>query len=1848
MTSRLDRLVLLLDTGSPVIRNTAADQLADIQKAHPHELYNLLGRVVPFLQYQSWDTRVAAARAIGGIIDNAPNWDPNQNEEEAIRLKVELSGEVALESTKAEDPDAAAIISAEDRFNFADFNVLNIIKNGQALLGSAGREYDNNLEGLSNEERLARAKQSITARLGLGAEYMDDEILTTHDVGAPVKQMSKPASPMPAARVEMPRPPSREVTADGEEALSARQRNMMKRKAKLVGRNGGNKVRVIDVSGTPTGGTPQGDETAVDYIAVTDQAQNDAKVVVEHKRVADPAATLRSATERDAWPLEALTELLSIDLFDTKWERRHGAAMALREVFRAQGRCAGRLLKSTRGRNDSLNEAFLDDMACRICCVFALDRFGDYVADQVVAPVRESVSQTLAALLKHLPQRSIVATFGLLCQLVYQPGLEKAVWEVTHGGMLGLKYLVAMRKDVILSDDALMDKLFAVVFTGLAHADDDVRAVAAATLIPVAEDLIARKPAVIDDLLQVLWDCLADMRDDLSASTGSVMDLLAKLCSLGPVIASMQRKATEDAARTFANLMPRLYAFFRHTITTVRTAVMRAIQAFVIADRDQCTSWVDDRLLQLVFQNLLVEQNITVLELSFEFWTTCLDSVGARKRLYVESLEPSLDLVSTPIGRGRHSFPLNRGHLIRPSGRTYGSAVLPQSDAPNRRGKKKADTVIVEHSHNIDGPMLDGDVELVGFGTMIRARTYAARALGRLLSHWPSDAVTRLLTSSFLHRLSSGSSGSSTPRYINAALLQELLEHTQVEGIKSAVHSLCEPLLTPSQDLFYANTASSLFALRAQCQSLCNTFVEVGRVTRDKVPHLPPVQATGGGGPDQFALDDARRLMGEHFDRLKRSMQGSFKGSTAKAIEQAHRICSQALEQAINVKAAEDCRVSAAAAGALVASGELPKKLNPIIRSLMENTKTEDEPFIQKRSARSLAVFVAVCHGCGRTAALDKLVKNLCAFLCIDTAKTPEFHRHLVLTDSIYSVKRDAQIIEASMSSPGERQDAIIKRMGARMALEEMARKFGADLFQVVPTLKHCIYDPLQWVSDFQNTLPTADNFSTRGQELVDCLCILGDLISCFDPVLQKQVLHQAPQILSALTSEYAAIRFAAASCFAACCQAVTIEGMQVAIEEVVPMIGNTASLRHRQGAIEAVNLLVQVMDVRILPYIIFLIVPVLGRMSDSNDDIRNLATRTFAQLVKLVPLEAGIPDPPGISEELLAGRNNERRFIHQMLDGSKVEHFKIPVAIKADLRSYQQDGVNWLAFLNKYQLHGILCDDMGLGKTLQTICIIASDHHNRKAQHKLTGADEWSALPSLIVCPPTLTGHWQYEIANYAPFLEVINYVGSPAERRKLYARIATADVVVTSYDVVRNDVDVLCRQNWNYCVLDEGHIIKNAKAKLTQAVKLMKAGHRLILSGTPIQNNVLELWSLFDFLMPGFLGTEKSFYARYAKPIASSREAKSSSKEHEAGMLALEALHKQVLPFLLRRLKEDVLSDLPPKIIQDYYCNLSPLQQSLYTDFTNSQAQTVVNETSGDSDKSGKTHVFQALQYMRKLCNHPALVLKETHPKYASTVKSLKSQGSTLSDVKHGPKLLALRDLLLDCGLGSQHADSSPLVTSAVNQHRALVFCQLKDMVDMVEQEVFKNLLPTVSYMRLDGSTEPRHRQAAVQKFNADPSIDVLLLTTHVGGLGLNLTGADTVIFVEHDWNPMKDLQAMDRAHRLGQKKTVNVYRLITKNTLEEKIMGLQRFKLNIASTVVNQQNSGLATMGTDQILDLFSTENTEEKPRASNDDGLDAQGNLIAMGGQKALFDDLQELHTHSEYADFNDLSTFVSSL
>ncbi|KAG0273471.1 TATA-binding protein-associated factor mot1 [Linnemannia exigua] len=1839
MTTRLDRLVLLLETGSTAaVRATAAQQLGDIQKQHPSELFNLLSRVLVHLRSKSWDTRIAAGQALEAIVGNVPQWDPSAD------------SQVKTEDGAAADKTASTETSTFDRLSFANFDISQVLQNGKLLLGSAGKEYDLDLSDLDPAERLEIQRKNLNANLGLmTSRFMDVDLVDDSDISAPkapaapVKKEESPTPVLSASSTVSKQPLAspaiqNDVDMDG---LSARERNKLKRRAKTdLKFKGKDKVRVIDLAGRRKGpdtpGTPAtpgaGAEGQEGYFEFTPQSDAN-KVVVEAKLPVQ--SVLETSTE---WPFESICDILCMDLFDPSWEVRHGAGIGLRDILKVQGSGAGRIVGCTKAENDIKHNEWLEDLAIRLLCVFSLDRFGDFVSDQVVAPVRETCSQTLGALLRHMSDEGVKSTLGVLMRLIYQAdvfeeGMERDyIWEVRHAGLLGLKYAVAVRKDLLDNDSAyateMLENVVNAVVLGLQDEDDDVRAVSAATLIPISSNFVHKLPHRIPDVVNVLWDCLAVLKDDLTASTASVMDLLANLFGFQSVLDFMIQPKDDS----------------------VRVSVLNAMLTFL--KLKTISEWVDEKVVRMVYQNLIVEEKKDILDLSLTVMTalithmTSSESAASITTVVGPHLQSMFTLLLTPIGT-----PLETRLFYSPTGQ--GVVTLVATTPARGRKAQSAQT----HSHNVDIGMLKQDLALVSTASVIRCRLTASKALGLVMAGWPENQ----LESSFWNLLQ--------PNFNSPWAMRRQMSSTVVAD--------------------YLESITVLKGIRAEIQAMLNAFVTDGKLPQASIPALAQVASTGDDGDgSSFTSDYARQFAAAVAPDLMNQIG-------ARTRKTAVPLLSARLERVVasigyfeSIKEKADLYVAAAVGAAVINLGTLPGKLNPVINSVMKSVRSEENMELQQRSASTLVSLVILCNSpfCTlRVAPTPKLIKNLARYLCGDTSVTPSLDQDSSL-EGIFSLKKskeaasdskvvsghgmeDVKVSAKDIKEEDDDEQAKLTRRGALAAFKEFAGRFGPSLFTEVPKIWECIHTPL--TTAFANG-PVTEATGLEPDDwhdVIDALEIVKTLVPHLHPELYPTIEQLMPHIATALLSPFTVVRHAAAKCLAVICNVITVAGMHLVIDRVVPFLGDTANVIRRQGSCEMINEVVQIMDAKILPYVVFLIVPILGRMSDPDEPTRLVSTNCFAHLIKLVPLEAGIPDPPEMSAEMLQQRQEERQFLMQLLDSKKLQPYSIPIKIKAELRKYQQEGVNWLAFLNKYQLHGILCDDMGLGKTLQSICMLASDQHDRQAKFTETKFPQYAHCPSVVVCPPTLTGHWYHEILQYTDNLKPMMYTGGPAERKKLRSSIPKHDVVIMSYDVVRNDIEDLEKIHWNYCILDEGHIIKNGRTKITKAVKMVRANHRVILSGTPIQNNVLELWSLFDFLMPGFLGTEKQFNERFGKPIIASRDSKSSSREQEAGVLALEALHKQVLPFLLRRLKEDVLSDLPPKIIQDYYCELSDLQKQLYEEFSKSQMkhemeEELTEETKSDSPQKA-THIFQALQYLRKLCNHPLLVVNEKHPEYKRVMKQLQTQKQSIHDIGFAPKLQALKQLLVDCGIGSKPAAESAADVeaslihgggSAVSQHRALIFCQQKAMLDIIENDLLRPLLPTVSYMRLDGAVDSSRRHGIVQKFNADPSIDLLLLTTHVGGLGLNLTGADTVIFVEHDWNPMKDLQAMDRAHRLGQKKVVNVYRLITKGTLEEKIMGLQKFKLNIANTIINQQNSGIQSMGTDQILDLFQVTGDDDsdgkkkkklkgKETSGNGGGDDGGDQKIST---KNVLESLEGLWDEKQYEEEYNLDSFISSL
>ncbi|KAM9476591.1 TATA-binding protein-associated factor 172 isoform 2-T2 [Clarias gariepinus] len=1859
--SRLERLFILLDTGTtPVTRKAAAQQLGDVVKLHPHELNNLLCKVLIYLRSPNWDTRIAAGQAVEAIVKNIPAWNPAPKPKE----------ESHVEDMSPED-------GSSDRLSFYRFDISRLLRHGASLLGSAGAEFevqDDKSAEVDPKERLARQRKLLQKKLGLdmGAAigmdteelFNDEDLDYTCSSNVNRSQTGKVVG-FQSLRSHTPMQAAEFIDSEFRPGMSNRQKNKAKRMAKLVAKQRSRDLDPNEKSNDSFEGEPEEKRRKTTNVVI-EQPATENKVLIDN--IPDNSSLFEETQE---WPLESFCEELCNDLFNPSWEVRHGAGTGLREVLKCHGAGGGKMVGSTSEQLAQQHQDWLEDLVIRLLCVFALDRFGDFVSDEVVAPVRETCAQTLGVALKHMTECGVTMTVDVLLKL-----LTEDQWEVRHGGLLGIKYALAIRQDLI---SQLLPRVLPAITEGLQDLDDDVRAVAAAALIPVVEGLVQLQPAKVPFIVNTLWDALLEL-DDLTASTNSIMTLLSSLLTYPQVLqCSMQQSLTI--------LVPRVWPFLRHTIASVRRAALETLFTLLSKADQSCAMWLNPILqdmLRHIFQSCILESNQEILDLIQKVWVELLKQVP--QQYVVAASCPWMGAWLCLMMQAPH-IPIDLNMLLEVKARSKASGK-------SRQGGQQVKEIVQEYIGGAD--TITEDPASRDY-VVTRARLMAAKLLGALCNCIcdprlnnstqeirPAESLAQLL----LFHLNSKSA------LQRIAVSIVLCEWASLQKECEMVSSVVQPRLLAilSEHLYYDEIAIPFTRMQNECKQLIALLADAHIDVREKI------------NCNVFTIDQANDLVTTIFSEATASL--NLKSRQLQSLEsKRQQACSTVAETSAEWQQMH-LRVHTFAACAVVGLAALPEKLNPLVRPLMEAVKKEENTLVQGYAASSIARLLQLCTG--RTPCPNsKIIKNLCSSVCVDPVLTPNaecpvpphmpptqdgcktnisekdgMHHMVNKTKGIITLYRHQRAAFAITSkrgpapklqktspndlSPGtsistetdeSKKPILVQRRGAEFSMMTIARHFGPGLVKDLPCLWESMIGPLKALGDILgcDSRQLLEKGDMVAQELVNSLQVLEVSTGAMAQELISLLLEQLPLLCACLQHPYTSVRHMAARCFGVFSKIATMETMECFLEQVLPWLGAIDDSTKQEGAIEAMACVMEQLDVDIIPYIVLLVVPVLGRMSDPSDSVRFMATQCFATLIRLLPLEAGIPNPPTMSDELIRQKARERHFLEQLLDSRKLENYTIPVPIKAELRKYQQDGVNWLSFLNKYKLHGILCDDMGLGKTLQSICILAGDHYLRAQEYARTKAADCCPLPSIVVCPPTLTGHWVDEVGKFCSkeYLNPLHYTGPPTERARLQHQVKKHNLVVASYDVVRNDIDFFRNIKFNYCILDEGHVIKNGKTKLSKAIKQLSANYRVILSGTPIQNNVLELWSLFDFLMPGFLGTERQFAARYGKPILASRDAKSSSREQEAGVLAMEALHRQVLPFLLRRMKEDVLQDLPPKIIQDYYCNLSPLQVQLYEDFAKSRAKVNVDDVLSptaqeDEDKpklKATGHVFQALQYLRKLCNHPALVLTPQHPEHKRISEQLTSQNSSLRDIQHAPKLSALKQLLLDCGLGS--SGSSDVSTEAVvAQHRVLIFCQLKSMLDIVEHDLLKPQLPTVTYMRLDGSVPAGLRHSIVSRFNNDPSIDVLLLTTHVGGLGLNLTGADTVVFVEHDWNPMRDLQAMDRAHRIGQKRVVNVYRLITRGTLEEKIMGLQKFKMSIANTVISQENASLQSMGTDQLLNLFTLDkdNKVDKSEMASSSSSSSSG----KGSIKSVLDGLGELWDQQQYEAEYDLDNFMLSL
>ncbi len=470
---------------------------------------------------------------------------------------------------------------------------------------------------------------------------------------------------------------------------------------------------------------------------------------------------------------------------------------------------------------------------------------------------------------------------------------------------------------------------------------------------------------------------------------------------------------------------------------------------------------------------------------------------------------------------------------------------------------------------------------------------------------------------------------------------------------------------------------------------------------------------------------------------------------------------------------------------------------------------------------------------------------------------------------------------------------------------------------------------------------------------------------------------------------------------------------------------------------------------------------------------------------------------------------------------------------LASTLRPYQKTGVEWLRFMEENQFCGLLADEMGLGKTLQTLTWLNLERT----------ADGAAGKPALIVCPTSLVYNWAEEAARFVPHLKVLALTGS--DRHEKWKDVPDSDLVITSYALLRRDLDRLLEQEFSAMVLDEAQHIKNKATQNAVAAKQMKAGHKLVLTGTPIENSVMDLWSIMDFLMPGYLGSHEAFKVNYERRIERGGEEAESAQRK---------LRRKLQPFLLRRLKTAVAKDLPDKIEKISHCDMTPDQQVVYRELLEASRRKIQDMVKQKGFNKCRMEILTTLMRLRQVCCHLDLL--------------------KLPDLK-AKKPSGKMDLFLE------------LVDEAVDGgHRILVFSQFVSMLKILRGELDKR---GMACCYLDGST--KNRMDVVHRFNSQRDIPIFLISLKAGGTGLNLTGADMVVHFDPWWNPAVEDQATDRAHRIGQKRTVYSIKMITRDTVEEKVLALQRKKKAVINATVESDQQMMQSLSWDDVQDLLS---------------------------------------------------------
>lgn len=1756
---------------------------------------DLLWRIAGFLFHKRWETREAAALAlekVGCVMDLAG-------------LAQGLFG-VALATGEAEETATAAPppSAGTGLLSFASLDVVRVLAGGEPLLASTGEEYQLDVarETLSREE-LERQKTEIIKRLGL---------------------------------LEVPR--------------DAKTRRALER---AKGGGGGNELAGYGIEEEDLAAATEAATTA------TTRSSNRRKRTVAEVAggEASEVAETSRATDAPEQTLPWLAEHLSVRLFDATWETRHGAVLGLMALFKAWK-------KEKQGLNDAWVGRWTEDVACRCLCLLALDRFGDYSMGSTVAPIREVAGQLLGLVLflgpDHFP-----AALGKVKVLIEQgqapaagqdddnEGVGKKrgraaskkspknskkeedveevaasvlTWEVRHGGFVGLKYLVALPGR---ENGKQSHELLEWAAKGLSDSVDDVKeaaATAAHSVVRQWSHLPVPAPVYLELLLPPVLAVLLPERSDAQKACQPAVLLMEGASGVYIPMLFQMAKAVVSRVSVWYEKYPNArtpifpLTFGGETLKEVAAAMGEKPKACVQTVEAE---HVDSPLMRLLYMG-----------------TKCRET---------SLRQPALDLLSQLLSfwgfdRVFHTEPSEKVWNTEQDG--YKLKVLVERITYGR---------IKEILCALVRPVLQGVARPLTWGGGAALKGPLETVWGSLLSALGPATVASLMAPTAEQWMKYDIFSDWAARRRTAKALATMRKAAGLEGQQMTQQAL--KVVQGGQGHTYVDREVAALLL-CECYKL--------------------VQAD----------DDRKQEPAARTAEVNQLWEVLVAEDAKLEDEREQALASGLLDQHNDPETVRRRRFLAAAAAAVVFAEVQVDKPGTLIRGLMGAVKFEEDKERQLMAAEALAhLCFRLLHKEDKRKPVVKVMTNLCQLATFGGEER-----------KLWTASRE--VLKALARLDFWRLPVLWARIEGGIR----------------------IFDPDQWGGYSSGSSGAEEDSWTTTATAEEGL----RLLLVVTPVMEAEKVNSfaslAPHLVARATGDAGddfdnsnLVNMLAARALSNFFKHFTLAKIGPLANEVAGRLHKV--LQHRGSTPReedkrprAAYCLLEIAKaltaaptpVTYAKAALPSLLPVaLATVADDNAEVRLYGMQSFQLLVEVAPLlesedwvsvdEAhtkpgdksggeGQKDAAYMARESVMRLVLGNKAAARVLDKTENAVFSLPDALPSLLRGglvlrpYQWDGVMWLTLLRRAGLHGALCDDMGLGKTLQALVALAVTHCEEAEEDD---EEEKKALPSLVLCPASLAGHWYYEARRFLSpeAIETVPYAAglSAGEKATLLAGLGKRHLVVVSYDMLRRDAGgLLTGQAWNHVIFDEVHVLRSgATTALGRAVKRLRARHRLALTGTPLQNQVQDVWAVFDVIMPGLLGDRNTFEKEYGRPIGRATLRSANADATAEALAKLDKLHAHLLPFLLRREKGKVLQDLPPKTITDLACDLVPLQRDMYEGHCQTQQaqgvlaglQTLVTDT--NAAMAGGREGLQAqmgaqalrlLHYLRLLCVHPALVLQaDSAPRE-----------QLMGEVDCSGKMVALQNLLFACGVvtdfqasegeGEEGQGEDMVVEKQAEEeedddddeeetevaetdeattdqgkaqeatlpqppssdttipaarpgdlHRCLIFAQHRVTLDAIEKAILRRAQwnpayadaassssssSSTRYLRLDGSVPSGQREALVQRFNRDASIPIMLLTTRVGGLGLNLTGADVVIFVEHDWNPAVDLQAMDRAHRIGQGRPVNVYRLVTRNTVEEQVLALQRRKQGLADAVVTETNAqSFEARGMASVLDLVA---------------------------------------------------------